>query len=73
MKDKKKDELVLKLYSELRPNIADYVDIHSKNRPDDTAIIEYNTGEIVTWKRFKTSVNAFAAKLLSIGVKKGDI
>ncbi len=73
MKDKQKDELVTRLYSELRPNIADYVEIHSKNMPDGTAIIEYNTEEVVNWKKFNTSVNAFAAKLLSIGIKKGDI
>lgn len=73
MKDKQKDELVKRLYSELKPNIADYLEIHSKEMPDKTAIIEYNTEEIVSWKKFNTSVNAFAAKLLSIGIKKGDI
>ncbi|MGC9043670.1 MAG: class I adenylate-forming enzyme family protein [Myxococcota bacterium] len=73
MKDKRKDEIVKGLYSNLKPNIADYVEIHAKKMPDETAIIEYNTEEIVSWKRFNTSVNAFAAKLLSIGIKKGDI
>ncbi len=73
MKDKKKNELVIKLYNELLPNISDYVELHAKNMPDETAIIEYNTEEIVSWKRLNTSVNAFAAKLLSIGIKKGDI
>ena len=73
MKDKKKDEEVLRLYSRLLPNIADYIEMHAKDRPDDTAIIEYNTEEIVSWKRLNTSVNAFAAKLLSLGIKKGDI
>ena len=37
------------------------------------AIIEHNTGETVTWKQFNTSVSAFAAKLLSIGLVKGDV
>ena len=46
---------------------------YAKERPKETAIIEYNTGATVSWKQFDTSVNAFAAKLLSIGLKKGDI
>lgn len=73
MKDRSKDELVKKLYSELRPNIADYVEQYAREMPEETAIIEYNTEEVVSWKKFNTSVNAFAAKLLSIGIKKGDI
>lgn len=73
MKDKRKDELVMELYNNLMPNVSDYVDMHAKNMPDETAIIEYNTGEVVSWKKFNTSINAFAAKLLSIGIKKGDI
>lgn len=73
MKDKKRDELVMELYSNLKPNIADYVGLHSKNMPDEIAIIEYNTEEMVSWKKFNTSVNAFASKLISIGIKKGDI
>lgn len=73
MKDKRKDEIVNRLYSELLPNISDYVEIYAKNTPNNTAIIEYNTEESISWKRLNTSVNAFAAKLLSIGIKKGDI
>ena len=47
--------------------------VYAKERPKETAIIEHNTGETVTWKQFDTSVSAFAAKLLSIGLVKGDI
>ncbi len=61
------------MYQTLLPNIADYVALYAKERPGETAIIEHNTGETVTWKQFNTSVSAFAAKLLSIGLAKGDI
>lgn len=73
MKDPKKDELCREMYANLLPNIADYIAKYAKERPKDLAIIEHNTGETVTWKQFNTSVSAFAAKLLSIGLKKGDI
>lgn len=73
MKDLQKDELCRRMYRDLLPNIADYVALYAKERPKDTAIIEHNTGATVTWKQFDTSVNAFAAKLLSSGLVKGDI
>lgn len=73
MKDPKKDQLCLEKYKELLPNLADYVEYYAKKKPKALAIIEHNTGEKVTWKQFNTSVSAFAAKLLSIGLKKGDI
>jgi acyl-CoA synthetase (AMP-forming)/AMP-acid ligase II len=73
MRDPKKDEECLRLYSELLPKLSDYVDKHAQERPDDLAIIEYNTGIEITWREFKTSTRAFAAKLLNLGLKKGDI
>ncbi len=73
MKDHQKDERCRQMYQALLPNIADYVAVNAKLRPQETAIIEHNTGETVTWKQFNTSVSAFAAKLLSIGLVKGDI
>ncbi len=73
MKDHQKDERCRQMYQALLPNIADYVAANAKLRPQETAIIEHNTGETVTWKQFNTSVSAFAAKLLSIGLAKGDI
>jgi acyl-CoA synthetase (AMP-forming)/AMP-acid ligase II len=73
MKDRQKDEQCRRMYEELLPNIADYVTRYAKERPQETAIIEHNTGETVAWKKFDTSVSAFAAKLLSIGLVKGDI
>ena len=73
MKDHQKDERCRRMYGELLPNISDYVARYAKERPKDIAIIEHNTGETLTWKQFDTSVTAFAAKLLSIGLAKGDI
>jgi fatty-acyl-CoA synthase len=73
MKTLQQDEKCREMYQALLPNIADYVARYAKERPKETAIIEHNTGETVTWKQFDTSVSAFAAKLLSIGLVKGDI
>ena len=73
MKDQKKRQLCGEMYEGLLPNMADYVARYASKIPKDLAIIEHNTGEQVTWKQFNTSVSAFAAKLLSIGLKKGDI
>ena len=50
-------------YNELLVNQADYVKKYAAENPGGTAIIEYNTGEKVSWKKFNTSVSAFAAKL----------
>lgn len=71
--DKAKNELCIELYKQLLANQADYIAKHAKERPADIAIIEHNTGENITWKTLNTSVTAFAAKLLSIGIKKGDV
>jgi len=72
MNASQKEECVRR-YGELLPCMADYITDYAKSKPKETAIIEYNTGETVTWKKFDTSVSAFAAKLLSMGLKKGDI
>lgn len=53
--------------------MADYVAKYGKEKPKEIAIIEHNTGETILWKQFNTAVDAFSAKLLSIGLKKGDI
>lgn len=68
-----KNALCKEMYGNLLPNIADYVAKYSGEKPKTISIIEHNTDERVTWKQFNTSVNAFAAKLLSIGLRKGDI
>ena len=62
-----------KLLQEIVPNIADCVARYAQEKPNVTALIEHNTGEKITWQAFDMAVSAFAAKLLSIGLKKGDI
>lgn len=73
MRSPEKDKQCLELYEELLPNMADYIEKYAKEKGNELAIIEVDTDEKVTWKTFNKSVNAFAAKLLSIGLKKGDI
>ena len=73
MKDPAKDVQCRQAYAGLLPNCADYVSLYARQRPRDIALIEHSTGDEVTWKQFNTSVTAFAAKLLAIGLKKGDI
>ena len=75
MRDPKKDEICIELSKELEtyPRMFDWVDRWAKEKPNDIALIEYNTGEQVTWKDFATKSKAFAAKLLNMGIKKGDV
>jgi acyl-coenzyme A synthetase/AMP-(fatty) acid ligase len=73
MKDPKMDQECQRRYEELLPRMFDYVDKYAKEKGSELALIEYDTGEEVSWKDFATKSKAFAAKLLSIGLKKGDI
>ncbi|NMC04889.1 MAG: acyl--CoA ligase, partial [Candidatus Lokiarchaeota archaeon] len=73
MREPEKDARCKALYAEILPRVSDYVDIHASRRPDDVALIEYNTDTKVSWKDFYMSVKAFAAKLLDMGIKKGDV
>lgn len=57
----------------LLENIADYVALHAHRAPGAVALVEHNTGETVTWKQLDTAVDAFAAKLLASGFRKGDV
>lgn len=54
-------------------NVADYVALHAQRAPDGIALVEHNTGERVTWKQLDTAVDAFAARLLSKGFRRGDV
>jgi len=75
MLSKKMDELCIQKAEELKlyPRMFDWVDRWAKERPNDKALIEYTGGVEVTWKEFATKSKAFAAKLLSMGIKKGDV
>jgi acyl-CoA synthetase (AMP-forming)/AMP-acid ligase II len=68
-----KEALAASKYENLLPNLADYVSYYSKKRKNSIALVEFDTGEKLSWKKFNQSVDAFAAKLLSSGFKKGDI
>lgn len=62
----------------LLPRLFDYVDRHASTKPDAPALIG-NAGAasgdstVVTWKEFRTKSRAFAAKLLAMGLRKGDV
>lgn len=71
--DEKQNNESLQRYRNLRPLLSDYIDYYAKITPAKSAIIEVNTSEIVSYKVFKTKMDAFAAKLLSMGLKRGDI
>ena len=73
VKDPSMDALCLELYEELPENQADLVTHWARVAPDRTALIEHDTGETVTWRAFDRAVSAFAAKLLSLGLTKGDV
>jgi len=53
--------------------LFDFVDYHAGCKGSSLALREFNTGEDVTWSQFRTATNAFAAKLIDCGLKKGDI
>src|SRR5512138_1141864 len=57
----------------LLENLADYVTLHARRTPEALALIEHNTGDRVTWKQLDTAVDAFAARLLAKGFRKGDV
>ena len=61
------------LAGDLLPCLADYVARWARARPDDVALIEHDTGQQVTWARFDKAVEAFTAKLLSLGLSRGDV
>ena len=73
MKDPQKDQQCRDLYEQLLPRMFDYVDRYAKERPHDLAMIEYDTGDTVTWKDFALKSKAMAAKLVAMGIKKGDV
>ena len=73
MKDIRMDEECKRLYARLEPRMFDCVDKWVKEKPNEIALIEYDTGEQVTWKQFALNSKAMAAKLLAMGIKKGDV
>lgn len=62
-----------RLRNEMVSNCADCVSVYAQQKPDTVAFVMHATGRKITWRQFDTAVNAYAAKLLSYGLKKGDI
>jgi fatty-acyl-CoA synthase len=73
MKTPAQDQACRDRCAALLENIADYVSLHAHRTPGEIALIEHNTGERVTWKQLDTAVDAFAALLLSKGLRRGDV
>jgi fatty-acyl-CoA synthase len=44
----------------------------AKEKPDELAIVNADTGDTVTWDRFERSSTALALKLVDMGFSKGD-
>jgi acyl-CoA synthetase (AMP-forming)/AMP-acid ligase II len=57
----------------LPANIADCVAAHARTNGEGVALLEHNTGEAVSWRALDQRVDAFAAKLLAAGYRKGDV
>ncbi|MHA1342571.1 MAG: AMP-binding protein [Promethearchaeota archaeon] len=60
-------------YNQMSHFICDYVSKWAKERPDDIAIIDADSGKWVTWQEFENSINMIALKLIEMGYKRGDI
>lgn len=75
MKDPAMDRECRRRHEELarHPRLFDWVDRWAREKPKARAIVEYNTGDEVAWKDFALKTRAFAAKLLAIGIRKGDV
>ncbi len=70
------DKKCIRKYEEMKKGknlMFNWLDYWAKVKPDDIAVIEYNTDTKITWKDFATKSKAFAAKLLSMGIGKGDV
>lgn len=73
MNDPKRRDRAVEQYGRMLPCLSDYVSHWARIRPDETALIEHETGAVVTWRAFERAVEAFAAKLLACGLRKGDV
>lgn len=73
MKTEAQDQACLERQGALLDNVADYVAAHARRKPDSVALVEHDTGEVVTWKELDRAADAFAALLLAKGFRKGDV
>jgi len=62
----------------LLPRLFDYVDRYAAQKPKAPAIIANAGGKdgestVISWKEFRTKSRAFSAKLLAMGLRRGDV
>ncbi|MBN1959710.1 MAG: acyl--CoA ligase [Deltaproteobacteria bacterium] len=60
-------------YKSLLHLVSDYIDLYAVKSPKQIALIEYDTGAKITYRRLARITDAFAAKLLALGLKRGDV
>jgi fatty-acyl-CoA synthase len=60
-------------YERLLPCLADYVHHWADQKPNEIALIEHHTDTKITWARFAQVMDAFSARLLALGLRKGDV
>ena len=53
--------------------VNDYIRKWAAETPDKVAIVQHEDGKQITFKRLATITDFFALRLMSLGVKKGDI
>ncbi len=73
MYSEEKDKECIERKRKLLPLLSDYIDKYAQEKPEELALIEYDTGKEITWGEFMMNTKAFAAKLLDMGLGKGDI
>ena len=73
MNDSERRTQCVEHYRRVLPCLSDYVTHWSRIRPRDAALIEHDTGAVVSWREFDRAVEAFAATLLACGLRKGDV
>lgn len=55
------------------PLLNSYIDSWKAKKPNDIAMIQFETGEAINYRQFADKIDDFALALLDIGVSKGDI
>jgi len=71
--DAKLSAAITEAAARLEPRLDSYVAMHRRARPTQLAVIEHDTGAHLTWAELDRAVDAFAAKLLSVGLRRGDV
>jgi acyl-CoA synthetase (AMP-forming)/AMP-acid ligase II len=54
------------------PRLNDYIRHWAEKDPEKPAMIQYEDGKTVTYKKFHSLIDFFALRLLDLGIKKGD-